>query len=163
MTDTYEKFKIWCEENNTTPSDIQYMINKDERDHIDEVVKKKIDSYKYLIGKCYKTRKDNMWLYYKVISNRSNEITKVSCLIFAEHPRYYFCHNNWQLFSPEDKYEGYFEFDGIYIDDVMFEATSNQTCICRDLIDISKEEYNTAFKNYCNELMELTWEINDGY
>lgn len=110
-----------------------------------------------LVGKCYKIIKakpHNMFpemnRYFKVISEQSENECRVECLVFDEHPTYWFSYQSSKAGFPGDYYLGSFDFESIYTEDIMVSSLKSMT-------KISLEEYNKAMRRYIEELITLPW------
>ena len=134
---------------------------KDQR-HTEEKkeLRKKMENYSDLIGKCFKIKKQldtsfpEMWRYYKIISPRAKDSQCVSVLCFDEHPTYWFSYYTSKTGRPEDYYLGNYIFSGIEVENFpffypYFEKTA--------LTEITLEEYNKAMNSYISELQKIKW------
>lgn len=109
-----------------------------------------------LINKCFlrKANPHNMFpemnRYFKVISEQSDNEYRVECLVFDEHPTYWFSYQSSKVGLPGDYYLGSFEFESINTEDIMVSSLKSMT-------QISLEEYNEAMRKYIEELITLPW------
>ena len=145
-------------------SSIEEMLRKCDSDTIEEISnycnivkhknrdKRLNDEYAEnakLIGKCYRRKMLGYNKFYKVVSVKSNNSARVSCLTFSEYPSAEFCsslHFGWS--HPN---EGSIDFDGVYISDPMV----------NDLVkwdEISEELYNKYLDEYIAALKTFNWE-----
>lgn len=124
--------------------------------------RQEVDEHKYLEGMCFRRRVKpdmgmfpEMWRYYKVISARAESSCRVSCLIFDEEPWYYF-HYNANIFNHNrDYFEGKFDFNGVYVEDIMI---SLFTSTKKNKVEkVTPDEYKEAMANYCDKLLNLKW------
>lgn len=153
MSDLLNKFQEFCKENNTDMQSVLREIDEQQGEIAKQKRIQKFESHKNLIGKCFK----NNDKYFKVISIRADNDSRISCLEFDEHPSYYFTKTFQRAFWHCD-YEGYFDFDGIYVDDEILGKVYGNAPGLVDWEEITEEEYKVAFKNYCEELLEMDWE-----
>ena len=98
-----------------------------------------------LVGKCY--RKNNT--FYKVVSVKSNNEYRISCLTFDEHPSAEF--RKLLQLGWSHPNEGAIEFDGIYLSDPMVKDIINWD-------EISEESYNKYLDEYIASLKSFNWE-----
>lgn len=125
-------------------------------------IKTKIETNLALVGKYYKRKVSphngmfsEMWKYYKIISNYSTNEYHVSALIFHEYPCYIFNYKISRIPKAENGLYGYFDFDGIFIDDVFIDNLEN-------MIEISKQEYDEALDLYIDRLLKMDWNSRVG-
>ena len=157
MSDLYEQFKEWCEEHGANPMTISDEIIKENDQKCRRRLRKVIDGNVSLVGKCFKQKTcpyegmfPEMWKYYKVISNYAMNEHEVSCLMFDEHPWY------WFNYIDPKYYKGFFDFDGITVDSVRIGSNIFIDGI-EDFVEITTEEFNKALNSYCKELTQLNW------
>ena len=153
MSDLFNKFQEFCKENNTDMQSVLREIDEQQGEIAKQKRIREFESHKNLIGKCFK----NNGKYYKVVSIRADNSYRISCLEFDEHPSYYFTKTSQRAFWHCD-YEGYFDFEGIYIDDEIIGKVHGNAPGLVDWEEITEEEYRAALKNYCEELLEIDWE-----
>lgn len=166
MEELYDEFKGWCAERGVSPSSFIEAYRTSEMVHKQNIMRETVEKNKFLVGKFFKTRKENSEegrRYIKIISARAIDEYKVSCLTFTEHPTYEYSYTDRKLFSKEPHYEGVFDFPGIFTN---CELTRNFTND-ENIVDypwkepfyeeISEREYMTAFDNWCHELMHMKW------
>lgn len=154
-----DKILQLCKENNIGLYDLKKMIEDQLEFDANKTLQEEVAKHEYVVGKCYrrKVKPDcgmfpEMYRYYKVISPRAENVYRVSCLTFDEKPWYWFRYNSTRFEHSSDHYEGYFEFDGIYVEDIMFHLLTDGT-----LEEISGEEYINACFRYCEILLNLDW------
>ena len=102
-----------------------------------------------LVGKCYRRKMLGYNKFYKVVSIKSNNSARVSCLTFSEYPSAEFCSSLHFGYSHPN--EGSIDFDGVYISDPMV----------KDIIkwdEISEELYNKYLDEYIAALKTFNWE-----
>ena len=119
-----------------------------------------VENNEYLVNRCfYKVMSDGefkfpkMRHFYKVISARSVHEQKVECLVFEEHPTYWFEYQKHKTDFPGDLYLGHFDFKS-------FEVRSIPVSFFEDATEISNEEFNECLMTYAKELTELRWITN---
>ena len=121
-----------------------------------EEIINKCKSHIPLINKCFlrKTKPHNMFpemnRYIKVISEQSINECHVECLVFDEHPTYWFSYQSSMVGYPGDYYLGSFDFKSINTEDILVSSLESMT-------QISLEEYNDAIRKYVEELITLPW------
>lgn len=102
-----------------------------------------------LVGKCYRRNMLGYNTFYKVVSVKSNNVYRISCLTFDEHPSAEFSKLLQLGWSHPN--EGAIEFDGVYLSDPMV----------KDIIkwdEISEELYNKYLDEYIAALKTFNWE-----
>lgn len=102
-----------------------------------------------LVGKCYRRKMLGYNKFYKVVSIKSNNAYRISCLTFSEYPSAEFCSS--LHFGCSHPNEGSIDFDGVYISDPMV----------KDIIkwdEISEELYNKYLDEYIAALKTFNWE-----
>jgi hypothetical protein len=120
------------------------------------------DTNESLIGKCFYTIVKpyhgifpEMKRFFKVLSNRSNNQYRVECLVFDEHPTYWFKYQMHKEHTIGDYYLGHFDFKSFSTESIM--ATTLQ-----EMTEISSEEF-TIYAYHCAvELLDTEW-IPDHY
>lgn len=168
MNELYNKFKKWCAANDADPYIISEYTNRMIAEERHGRVINSVEDNAYLVGKCFKMEVrpynrlfPSMWKYLKVVSNRAENEYRVTCLVFDEHPWYWFNYNSDRFAYNNDYYEGAFDFDGIYVEDIMVESPDTfLPALLRDYIEISQTEYRIAYERYCEELINLKWEAD---
>lgn len=111
-----------------------------------------------LVGRYFKTPHKKslfpvMYRYYKILSYRSENEYRVECLIFDEHPVYWFNSRLHKLPQPGNGFLGRFDFDSFITDSIMAKDI-------RNMQEITEEEFNGAARKYLEELLELKWTPN---
>lgn len=115
---------------------------------------KYIENQKY-VGNCYELKTKNGKRYYKVVSVKSNNQFRVSCLVFDEKPTAKFSQLLQKAILHHDN-EGSIDFDGIYIEDVMIKKTF--MCISiEDMTEITEDEWRYALQRYIDQLIAFDW------
>jgi len=116
-------------------------------------IRKTCESHKDMIGKCFieKIKPElfpEMLRFYKVISNQSSNECFLECLIFDEHPTYWFDYQaepavgSWYL--------GNFDFESFHTEDVFISDLEKMR-------EIGIDQYNQAMMDYTKELVNLPW------
>ena len=153
MDEIVKKFEQWCEDNHVKPTDLtdKYEDLRKEEQRKREI--ERFESHKELLGKCYKHYNK----FYKIISIKANNNARISCLIFNEHPDIdfviMFSKGHWH-----SDYEGHFDFDGVYIDDVLIGTKYGTINGITDWEEITEEEFQNAYYEFCAELFNYKWE-----
>ena len=114
------------------------------------------ESHQNLIGRCYKHRGK----YYKIISIKANNPSRISCLAFSEHPQFYFR----RLISKDNTYSehaGEIVFEGVHTEDIMLGTKFKTIFGITDFKEITKEEFERAYRIYCEELLKADWRSGD--
>lgn len=152
----------FAEEHNVSVKDIVLEVKHKEKVHNETEMAEKVKANEQLVGKCfYKTIEPRhsmfpaMKRFYKVISNRSENEYRVECLVFDEHPTYWFKYQAHKIGFSGDFYLGSFEFEAFRTESKMAKDFVNIT-------EISEEEFNEHAREYLNELLETKW-IPDHY
>ena len=138
--------QLTLEEIKSLSTDINnYLYENKKRLTLDQYEKNK----KY-VGKCYYFNDTKE--YVKVVSIKGGGAIYVSCLKFSLYPKAEFI-NKFTFFDSWDGYCGHWEFEGIYVEDVLIKRLDDAT-------EISIEEYNQAMKIYVDKLLNLRveWE-----
>lgn len=146
----------FCERLGVSRNDIKMAITEWNRLLLKAEVRQKVKENKQYVGKCYYNAP--MDRYYLVVSERAEDERRVTCLIFSSHPKYNFRANASKVFDPGNYYEGCFEFDGIYVDDIDIKGKFpfNISALASST-EISEDEYWSAYDNFINELKHLEW------
>ena len=121
-----------------------------------------------LVGKCFKVRIKphfgmfpEMWRYYKIISTRAENESRISALRFDEYPTYWFDYQASQIGRAGDYYFGHYDFDSIIVEVFPFcyydLKGEGHIQIRNELTEISLSEYNTAMILYIDRLQEMEW------
>lgn len=122
-----------------------------DQNYEDDVNKKYAENQK-LVGKCYREKlDDDNERFYKVISIKSNNMFRVSCLCFNKKIDPEFS-NFYRINGSTNDNQGYIIVDTIDIDDPMVV----------DLIgyeEITKEEYNQQMIDYVRRLQNYDWSV----
>lgn len=152
----------FAKEHNMSVNDIVSEIKHKERAHDETEMAKKVKANEHLVGKCFcKTVEPRhsmfpvMKRFYKVVSNRSENEYRVECLVFDEHPTYWFKYQAHKIGFSGDFYLGSFEFEA-------FRTESKMAKDFARMNEISEEEFNEHAREYLNELLETKW-IPDHY
>lgn len=147
---------------NISMNDLLRDLKEESRFNHETQIAEKVKANKPLVGKCfYKTLEPRhsmfppMKRFYYIISNRSENEYRVECLIFDEHPTYWFHYQAHKAGFSGDFYLGNFEFDGFHTDSQMINELETMT-------EITKEEFDEHAQKYLNELLETKW-VPDHY
>lgn len=152
--------------------EIRDALDKAENGKKEEKLRAAVKEHRRYVGKCYKKRVKpcskmfpEMWRYYKVISERSENEYHMEVLTFDERPTYWF-----EYQSHYQSHKGYlagdflggFDFSGIHVTNYPLFCFNHDrdvpgTYIIDTLTEISIDEYNRAMDNYVKELQGLTW------
>ena len=138
---TLKKISQYCD---------NYFREKTTREQDEKYVK----NSKY-VGKCYVLNTKNGKRFYKVISVKSNNQFRISCLVFDENPSAKF-HPLFQKAIPHHDNEGTIHFEGIYVEDIMIKKTFMCVAI-EDMTEISEGEWRYALQRYINQLIDFDW------
>lgn len=141
---------------------LNYYLKTKEEEKIQTLIK----SREGLIGKCFKRKipdfcNQDFWRYYKIISPRGSNQTRVSTLAFDEYPLYKFRkYLPTKIDLPGYSYFGKYKFEGIRIIDFPYYCYNWQGEMVKDdVIEIDLKEYNDAMTNYINHLKDMEWTI----
>lgn len=153
MDKIIKKFEQWCRDNQITPTELtnEYK-NICKKKQIDED-NKRFESHKELIGKCYK----HGGRFYKIISIKANNSSRISCLVFSENPKIEFS-NRITFSSWFSDYEGSFEFNETGIADVLVGTKYGTIDGITDWEEITESEYRNAYYKSCAALLNYKWE-----
>ena len=149
-------------ENHMTESDLRCYLESISKNRAKERMEDQVKKNKHLEGKFFVKQLDGkgtmfppMNRYYKVLSARSENEYRVECLIFNEHPTYWFQYQSTKVGNPGDYYLGRFEFESFSIDSIM----ASEFDVLRE---ISTKEFNEAANKYLKELLTLNF-VNEHY
>ena len=138
-------------------ADLQQYLKNDLRMKLDVKMKTAAEANRDLVGRCFVCGTDRtesmfpvMKQYVKVISYRSINEYHVACLVFTEHPTYWFDYQSHKLHMPGDWYFGEYVCDTICMENLMASDI-------RSMTEISNEEFATAARKYLDELLALSF------
>ena len=143
---------------NGVSSEELYSILKDiSRIDSDNRIREKVEKNEDLEGRCFckpthfgGPRFPEVKKFYKVLSARSENEYRVECLIFTEHPLYWFNYNAHMMGSAGDYYLGRFDFCSFAVESVLADKI-------REMEEITVEEFNGQACTYLGELLGLKW------
>lgn len=151
------KLKKLAKENNIELKDILAELKQEERLHSETKMVEQVEANKPLVGKCfYKTVEPrhsmfpHMKRFYQVLSNRSENEYRVECLVFDEHPTYWFKYQAHKAGFSGDFYLGNFEFESFHTESRMANSFINMT-------EITKEEFDEHARKYLDEILNTHW------
>jgi len=155
--DFLNKLNKFCDENNVKVEDLIRNIRQAEYKKEEISLKDKVNSYKNLVGKCYRRLVKphsgmfpEMYRYYKVISERADSEYEVSCLIFDEAPTYWFEYQAHRVGMIGDYFLGEFEFEPIKVEGVRIDKLKNME-------EISSNIFKHNLNLLGNKIAELPW------
>lgn len=156
-----EKLKQFAEENNTTLLQIEQIIKQQDIEERNEKYREQYKMNQIYLGRYFK-RKINphygmfpeMDRFYKVISYRTLDYREVECLVFDEHPTYWFEFSEYPNFHSK-YYVGEFEFDSFIVEDIDVNAL-------KDMKEIKEGEWLYQAHAYLNEMLDMKW-VEDHY
>lgn len=151
--DKVDDFLDWCKENELDPEDLILWYERWIRDKYKQRDVDQYLSHKHLVGKCYQ----HEGRYYKIISIKANNPSRISFMSFPEHPSYSFKHPISKSFR-HCEYEGEFNLNGIFVGDTLVGTKHNTAFGITNFKEISELEFSMAYENFCNELYEMDWE-----
>lgn len=147
-------------ENHMSETDLKIYLDDMSKNRAETRIKDKVNQHTYLEGRCFVKKLDGkgtmfppMHRYYKVLSARSSNEYRLECLIFDEHPTYWFEYQTTKCAG--DYYLGSFEFESFIVDSIM----ANEIEMMRE---IPTKEFNEAAKHYLEELLNLKF-VNEHY
>ena len=95
--------------------------------------------------------------FYKVVSARAGHVGEVECITFSQIPHISFRAERHLLWQPSDGIVGHYSYSGIHNCSVSKHKIEG-------LIEITKEEFETAARKHLNMLFESEWQaIADPY
>ncbi len=155
-----------CENYGIKLEDIVHMIRDKEKQKAEKELRDKVEGNKYLVGKTYreKVKPDHgmfpeMYRYYKVVSERSDDSGFVSCLIFDEMPYYWFEYQAHKIHMTGDYYLGSFEFTPIWVDNIRVKNAVRQKGI-EDIEEIDADLFNSKMDILVAGIKEMRWEAD---
>lgn len=144
--------------NNKSLCDIRNILDTELRDVRNRKIQEMAEANKNLVGKCfvYETEPRHgmfprMKRYCKVLSHRSENEYRVECLMFYEHPFYWYDQKAHKIQQPGDWYLGEFDFDSFVVESIMAKT------IMQRMTEISQKEYDEAAMRYTKALLEIPW------
>ena len=156
--DIKEALTRLADENNMSLEEIRQELDNSILAERNKECVKTAEGNKDLEGRCFKVAHKphsglfpEMCRYYKVISCRSENEYRVECLVFDEHPTYWFEYKACRTLRTGDWYLGSFDFDSFRTEDIMARS------IREGMEPISEEEFNDAARKYVEELLITKW------
>lgn len=153
---------IIAEKHGISTEDILYQLKHEQRLKYETEMAEKVKDNKNLIGRYFyaeieprHTMFPKMKRFYKVLSARSENEYRVECLIFNEHPAYWFEYQAHKAGFAGDYYLGHFEFNSFTVDSIMANSFKMMT-------EITKEEFDEHARQYLEEMLEMNW-VADHY
>ena len=157
-----------CENYGLRIKDIVHMIKNEELQKAEKELRDRVAENSHLVGKTYRKKVSpshgmfpQMYRYYKVISERSDDSLSVSCLIFDEKPHYWFEYQAHKLHMTGDYHLGYFEFCPIWIDSVRVKNAIRVKGI-EDLEEIDADLFDAEMDKLVARIKEMDW-VADHY
>ena len=132
-------------------------LDRKSRESKDAGIRSKVEALRGLEGKCFVEMAvpeggmfPSMKRYYKVISARSENEYRVECLVFDEHPLYWFDYKSNMAGVPGDWFLGTFRFESIRTESVMSAEIAMMS-------EIGRDEFDAAMRRYIGELSVMRW------
>ena len=157
-----------CEIYGVRPKDIVQMINNSEKQKAEEELRDRVTENSHIVGKTYRKKVNpkhgmfpEMYRYYKVISERSDDSPSVSCLIFDEKPYYWFEYQAHKLHMTGDYHLGHFEFCPIWVDSVRVKNAIQVKGI-EDMEEIEPDMFDSEMDKLVTGIKEMNW-VADHY
>lgn len=100
------------------------------------------------IGKCYKEKKHEKYIY--VLSSKSSNEYRMECICFELPVKFFEQHKLTKMFNPDNAFSN-IDFESIYIEDYPLLCNG----VLHSLEEISKEEYFSKMDEYFQELKEF--------
>lgn len=100
------------------------------------------------IGKCYKEKKHEKYIY--VLSSKSSNEYRMECICFELPVKFFEQHKLTKMFNPDNTFSN-IDFESIYIEDYPLLCNG----VLHSLEEISKEEYFSKMDEYVQELKEF--------
>ena len=97
------------------------------------------------IGKCYKEKKYEKYIY--VLSSKSSNEYRMECICFELPVKFFEQHRLTKMFNPDNAFSN-IDFESIYIEDYPLLCNG----VLHSLEEISKEEYFSKMDEYVQEL-----------
>lgn len=97
------------------------------------------------IGKCYKEKKHEKYIY--VLSSKSSNEYRMECICFELPVKFFEQHKLTKMFNPDNAFSN-IDFESIYIEDYPLLCNG----VLHSLEEISKEEYFSKMDEYVQEL-----------
>lgn len=156
----YEQISPLMSEAGIDSEDLRVYLENKNRSKCDAKLHDSVELNDALVGKCYRqvleyadnTSASTVHMkYYKVVSSRSDNQFRVTCLIFDDIPTYSFLYQNDRLWRVGSYFLGNFDMNTIECDSVMI----------TDLVkyeEISIGEYNAALDSYIDKLKKLEFD-----
>ena len=142
--------------------DILYQLKHEQRLKYETEMAEKVEHNKNLTDRYFYTEVEPMHTmfpkmkrFYHVLSARSENEYRVECLMFNEHPAYWFEYQAHKADFAGDYYLGHFEFESFTVDSIMANSFSHMT-------EITKEEFDEHARRYLGEMLEMKW-VADHY
>ena len=157
-----------CENYGIRVKDIVHMVNNEEQEKAEKELRDRIAENSRLVGKTFrKTIKPyhklfpEMYRYYKVVSERSDDDLSVSCLVFDEKPHYWFEYQTHRSYMAGDYQLGHFEFCPIWIDSVRIKNAIRVKGI-EDMEEIDADLFDSEMDKLVARIKEMDW-VADHY
>ena len=115
----------------------------------------KINENKKYIGKCYKEKDRNKYIY--VLSSKSSNVFRFECMCFSFPVTFRENQRISRIFNPDDAFST-IEFDGIHVEDYpllcyAYKSTSEKVLkVLNTLEEITEEEYFNKMYEYIDDL-----------
>ena len=112
-------------------------------------LEEKYEKNKALVGRCFVRREQK---FFKVVSIKSNNEYRVTCLVFKKDPEADFI-SKWDMNSSyHHPNAGRIDFYGVYTDDILIKD------LLEGCTEIDEEEYNSQLHKYIDKLIDFNWE-----
>lgn len=147
-------------EYNVDSGELDFLIRHMSRIEGDKKIRDKVHQNEALVGKCFllsNVQINKMFppmnRYGKVLSARSKNEFRVECLVFNEHPVYWFDYHASKIGRPGDYYLGSFDFQAVWVESLMVRDVEHAK-------EISLDDFNSAFRQYTEELLQTEWYVD---
>lgn len=158
--DIGRKIQELIKENNLSDEDLFVVLkhlHAKEQDRENRKIRELVRSHTDLVGKCFvymmgeeRSIFPPMKKHIKVISARSTNEFRVECLVFEEHPTYWFDYQAHVDAKPGDFFLGHFKFQSIMVESILAETIAGMD-------EESEEDFDSALMGYAEELKDMQW------
>ena len=151
------ELEAFMTQHNIDSGELDFLIRQMSRVDGDKKIREKVQQNEALDGKCFllpNVQMNKMFppmnRYGKVLSARSENEFRVECLVFDEHPVYWFDYHASKIGRPGDYYLGSFDFQAIWVESLMARDVERAE-------EISLHEFDSEFRRYTEELLQTKW------
>lgn len=161
LKDDFRKdIKKLCEQYGIRPEDAIQLIKQDESSKYEQQLRKDVTSNKEYVGKAYRKLVKpyhgmfpSMYRYFKVISERSDRVGSVSCLVFDQYPHYWFEYQAHMMPMRGDYYLGEFIFTPVWTDVIPVTELLNKA----DMVETDDFTFSLELERLAGRISSIEW------